>query len=400
MDETLVKETMRTTTGKPVAGGAGFSVPEMLKASVIHKKLIGGVTMTAAALAAAVAFIIPPSYVATATLLPPQQAQSGAAALLSQLGGAAGMVAGATGLKSPSELYVGMLKSRTIADELVKRMNLLDVYDTKSSEKAREKLKKYSLINSGKEGLITISVEDHDRTRAAQIANTYVDALTKLSGGLALTEAAQRRLFFEKQLEGTKDKLASAELAMKRGLNTTGVISVDADSRAMVETTARLRARISSKEVEMRAMRSFVTENNADFKRAEAELDSLRRELSALENGRPSEVDVAADSGRKSGLDSIRLLRDVKYQQMLYEMLAKQYEVARLDEARESSVIQVLDPAVAPEKKAKPARAAIILVATIFALAASVGLCYWMERRKNALGLPQARGHWKEIVGL
>jgi uncharacterized protein involved in exopolysaccharide biosynthesis len=399
MDETIVMNKEQKSVPRPVHGSGSLTAAEVLRALANHKKALGGITVAAAALSTAIAFAIPPAYVATTTLLPPQQAQSGAAALLSQLGGAAGIVAGATGLKSPTELYVGILKSRTIGDELVKSKGLLKVYDTQSPEKAREELKEHTVISSGKEGLITIAVEDGDKMRAAQIANAYVESLTQLTRVLALTEASQRRLFFEKQLETTKNNLATAELAMKRGLDTKGVISVDADSRTMVETTARLRARISAKEVELRAMQSFVTENNNDFKRGEAELASLRRELSTLENGRGAGDEIAVDGDKRPGLENIKLLRDVKYQQMLYEMLAKQFEVARLDEARDNSVIQVLDPAVAPEKKAKPRRSIIILASTALAFAAALALSCLIERRKKALGLRHAAGNWKRIIG-
>ena len=399
MDETIVMNKEQKNVSRPVSGSESFTVGEVLGAATAHRKNIGGVTVVAAAVSAAVAFAIPSSYLATTTLLPPQQAQTGAAALLSQLGGAAGMVANATGLKSPSELYMGILKSRTIGDDLVKEMGLLTVYDTQSPEKAREELKERTVVSSGKEGLITIAVEDHDKTRAARIANAYVESLTKLTRVLALTEAAQRRLFFEKQLESTKNNLAAAELAMKRGLDAKGVISVDADSRTMVETTAKLRARISAKEVELHAMQSFVTENNSEFKRGEAELASLRRELATLENGRASDDEIATDSDKKSGLENIKLLREVKYQQMLYEMLAKQFEVARLDEARDNSVIQVLDPAVPPEKKAKPHRGMIILASTAIAFAAALALSCWLERRKKVLGLQRASGNWKKLIG-
>jgi uncharacterized protein involved in exopolysaccharide biosynthesis len=374
-----------------------FTLTEVMAAFAVHRKAIGGVAFAAAGISAAIAFAIPASYQATATLLPPQQAQSGAAALLSQLGNAAGAVAGAAGIKNSSDLYMGILKSRSIADELVKGQGLLAVYGTDSMEQARAELKERTAISSGKDGLISIAVEDRDKGRAAQLANAYVDSLTKLTKVLALTEASQRRLFFEQQLEAAKNKLAAAELALKRGLDAKGVISVDADSRTVLETTAKLRARISAKEVEVNAMRSFVTENNNEFKRAEAELASLRRELSTLENGRAVADQAEGSSDKKPGLDNIKLLRDVRYQQMLYELLAKQYEAARLDEARDSSVIQVLDHAVAPERKSKPRRSTIVLGATLLAFAASLAGCYLLERRKRALGLGHTGGTWKTL---
>jgi len=363
-----------------------FNLSNVVRAISAHKKRIIAITVGAALLSAGISLLIPPTFTATTTLLPPQQAQSNAAALLSQLGGAAGVVASATGIKNPSDMYLGILKSRTISDEVVQRLKLQAVYETNSPERARKALQASTFISAGKDGMITISVDDHDKVRAAQIANTYVDALEKLTRALALTEASKRRLFFEKQLEAAKNNLASAELALKRGLDARGVISVDADSRTVLETIAKLRARISAKEVELNAMKSFVTENNNEFKRTQAELQSMRSELSTLENGRASTGLDTEDSGNRPGLESIRLLREVKYNQMLYELLAKQFEAARLEEARDSAVIQVLDPAIPPEQKSKPRRSLIVLAATSFAFLLSLAYCLWVESRKRITG--------------
>lgn len=360
-----------------------FSLPRLWLAIAKRRKLVLGMTLAGAIVSVAVACLLAPIYKATTTLLPPQQSQAGAAALLSQLGGAAGMVASAAGLKSSSDLYVAILKSRTISDELIKRFDLADRYGRVSAEEARIVLQQNTLISAGKDGLISIAVEDKDRSRSAQLANAYTEALINLTRVLAVTEASQRRLFFERQLELSKNQLAEAEVALKRGLSAHGVVSVDSDSRAMVETIARVRARISAKEVELNSMRSFVTNSNADFKRAQAELGSLHAELSNLENG--SGIATAARP-KEGGLANIQLLRDVKYYQMLYELLAKQYEMARLDEAREGSVIQVLDKAVAPDKKIKPRRALIVLTSTLLTLLAAISLAFLIEHRGRMLG--------------
>lgn len=337
-----------------------------------NKKLIFGTPIVAAVLVFGICLVLPPTYRASTLLLPPQQAQSTAAALLSQLGGAAGLVAGAAGVKSPADIYIGMLKSRTVADRMIKRFDLLKVYDTDSMEKARKELELNTSINVGKDNLITVTVDDGDKNRSAQLANAYVDELSKLTRVFAVTEASQRRLFFERQLEQAKDKLAAAEVQLKQGLETKGVISVDADSRAMVEMVARLRAQATAKEVQLNAMRAFVTENNPEYRQTQQELQSLRAELNRAEGGR--EGGVSAKS--LGGLENIKTLREVKYQQMLYELLAKQYEAARLDEARDASVIQTLDPAIAPEKQFAPKPLRMAVVAALLAFFGALMVVY------------------------
>lgn len=336
------------------------------------KKIIAGATIAAALVAAIVSMILPPSYKSTVKLLPPQQPQSSASMLLSQLGGLAGAAAGAAGLKSSADVYVSMLKSRTVAERLTDRFSLQKHYGMTSKEKTWALLEANSVIATGKDGLILIQVEDKDQKLVAPLANAYVDELVRLTKTLAVTEAAQRRLFFEQELERSKDKLAKAEMVLKSAIDQRGVVSVDTESRGLLETVARLRAEISAKEIERDSMRAFVTSSHPEYRRVEESLRSLRAELSRLENGSVplASQDASAGNGANTGtgVQTIQLLRDVKYYQMLYELLAKQYEAARLDEAKDSSVIQVLDPALEPEGRFKPKRSMFVMVASLLAL--------------------------------
>lgn len=371
-----------------------FTWIQILIVLFAHKKLIIRLPIAAAIISAFITFLLPEIYSANTKLLPPQQPQSGAAALLSQLGGMAGAVAGSAGLKNPNDLYIGMLKSRTIADSLIAKFDLKKVYETESQEKARKKLAEHTAISSGKDGLITIEFEDENKKLVASVTNSYVEQLLKLTKQLALTEASQRRMFFEQQLEAAKNNLANAELTFKRALDTSGVISVDADSRARVETVGRLRAQISAKEIEFQSIKAFVTPNNQAYKRSQEDLISLRAELAKLENGN---AQGASEGGKQVGLESIKVLRDVKYYQMLYELLAKQYEAARLDEAKDASIIQVLDAAIEPERRIFPKRAVIIGVATALAFFAAVLLAVLADAKQRALRNPTSAGHWAEL---
>lgn len=318
-----------------------------------RKRLLVLVPIVVGALAFMLSFALPTLYRASVTLLPPQQSQSGAAVLMSQLGGAAGLVAGAAGLKNPNDMYVSMLKSRYVADAIIKRFSLAEAYGNKSPERVRAILSSRTTVVAGKDGLISVEVLDGDQARVPAIANAYVDELSQLNRTLALTEAAQRRLFYEQQLKAAKDNLAAAEIKLKQGMGSGGVISVDGESQAIVQTLGRLRAQISAKEVELSSMKAVLTARNPSYMRVQQELSSMRAELGHLENGRPNAV---AGNPSVEGLESISVLRDVKYYQMLYELLAKQYEVARLDEAKDGAVIQVLDRAIEPENKFRPQR--------------------------------------------
>lgn len=366
-----------------------------------HKKLICIVPLIAAVVSAGVSLALPETYKAAVKLLPPQQQQSGASALLAQFGGVASMAAGVAGLKNPNDLYVGMLKSRTIADRLIAQYDLKKVYQTELAESARMRLSENTLIASGKDGLITIEVEDRDQNRVAKLANSYVDELLGLTRTLAVTEAAQRRLFFERELESAKNKLAKAEIALKSSLEQHGVVSVDVESRAAVETMARLRAQISAKEIELNSMRAFVTTSHPEFQRVQEELNSLRGQLSKLENGHEEKQGVTESGGanvQQGGLESIQRFRDLKYFQMLYELLAKQYEAARLDEAKDPSIVQVLDPAVEPERRAKPKRAFIVLASVIASFIAAVIAAFALESKAKALANPASARKWAELV--
>jgi tyrosine-protein kinase Etk/Wzc len=359
-----------------------------------YKTWIIGLPLVASIAAGAVSYALPNVYKATTKLVPPQQPQSSAAALLSQIGGGASLA----GLKNSNDLYIGMLKSRTVADRLIGSFQLEKVYETTSVEGTRKALEGNTTIAAGKEGLITIEVEDRDRKRAANLANAYVSELLRLSKVLAVTEASQRRLFFEQQLETAKNNLANAEVKLKGQLDTSGVVNVDAASLAVIETTGRVRAQISAKEIQLNSMRAFLTPSNPDYRRAEEELSSLRNELSRLENGRKSGEDSSGSADtRHTGFKNIQLLRDVKYFQMLYELLAKQYEIARLDEAKDPSIVQVLDPAVEPEHKYKPRRAFIVLVTGALTFAMCILWAFLLDAKQRSEASPTIASQWREL---
>ena len=337
-----------------------ISLLDLLIVLAKHKWLVLGLPFAAAILAVVYSLLLPNIYTATTKVLPPQQSQSASSAMLAQLGG---LVGGLAGVRNPNDLYMGMLKSRTVADNLIQRFDLMKFSDSKYPSRVREGLAGVTSITAGRDSIITIEVDDKDPKRAADLANAYVDELLKLTQVLAVTEASKRRLFFERQFAQAKDNLAKAEATARQALQQGGLVKVDDQGRTMVETTARLRGQITVKEVQIGAMRTFAAERNPDLRLAQQELESLKRELAKIEGTGSAKALESASGGK--GIDNLRLLRDMKYYETIYELLARQYELAKIDEAKDSAVIQVMDKAIEPDFKSKPKRRQIVLLSAL-----------------------------------
>lgn len=354
-----------------------------------HKRLVLGLPFVAAIVAIVVALMLPKIYTATAQILPPQQKESSAAAMLGALSGAAGgagsLFGQALGVRNPNDLYVGILKSRTIADRLIERFRLKELYGATTMLSARHALEEVTRITVGKDGLINIQVDDKIPERAADIANAYIEELDRLMQGIALTEASQRRLFFEKQLAKARQQLVAAELALRQAIDTKGIAGVDAQSRAVVGTAEQLRAQIAVKEIQLDAMRSFATERNPDALRLRQELASMKVELANLEGGRG----IGTKPSSPAGLENVRKLRELKFLEVTVELLTKQYEIAKIDEAKDAVLIQVVDRAIPPDYKSKPKRALIVTLTTLAAGFLAVLLAFVLEAIERAAGNPQ-----------
>ncbi|QIY78824.1 GumC family protein [Chromobacterium violaceum] len=321
-------------------------------------------TMLCGATALAYALSAKPIFTAQTSIMPPQQQSSGMSALLGQLGGLAGAAGGISGLKNPNDLYIGMLQSRTVADKLIARFKLQSRYEQETVEGARKTLQQKSSFVNGKDGLIAIAVDDTDPQFAATLANAYVDELKALNRSLAVTDAAKRRLFFEQQLKDTKAQLAAAETDLRKTQEATGLILPEGQLPAIVSSVTQLRATIAAKEVQLEAMKSFATAQNPAYIKAQQELGGLHEQLTKLETGQRGNGDLLVPTGKfaQSGLEYMRKLRELKYQETIFELLSKQYELAKIDEAKDSSLIQVLDTAVPPELKSKPKRSLIVML--------------------------------------
>lgn len=264
-----------------------------------HIKMIAGITFSATLLALCISLFIPNVYTGTVKILPPQQSQSSASALLNQAGGLLGIAGGPLGAKNPNDLYVAMLKSRNVMEKIIKRFDLLNVYGQESVTDTLKKLNKNVSVTAGKEGVITVEVDDHEPKRAAELANAYIEELDKLMQSFSLTDASQKRTFFEQQFKLAKDKLTNAEFAL--------------------------------------------------------------------------------DQTPKTSLHYLDAVRNLRYQESVFEIMGKQFEMAKLDESKNYPLIQVLDKASLPEEKSKPKRGLIVMIAAALAFMLAVVFAYWRE---------------------
>ena len=379
--ETLIPETSKGADSPPAVHSAARAAEETDEISLIdllivvaeRKRLVLIVTAVFAILAIVISLILPLRYTATVALLPPQQNSSMGAALASQLGnlgsigGVAALAGGSLGLKGPNDIFVGMLRSRTVEDAMVQHFELMKEYRAQYPSDARKAFEDHAILDvDSKDGLIHIYFVDRDPKRAAEIANGYVEQFRSLSQNLAVTEASQRRLFFQQELEQAKNNLANAEEALKKTEQTTGVIQLDSQAKALIETATSLRAQITAREVQIQGMETYATGENSQLIQAQRELESLRAQLAKLGGAEDMSGELLVTKGRvtDAGLEYVRKLRDVKYYETIFEILARQFEVAKLDEAKQGALIQVVDSAVPPDKRSFPKRGIIVIVAT------------------------------------
>ena len=311
-----------------------------------RKRFIVRFVLGAAVLAAIVSLLLPVQYEAKIVLLPPAQNSSIGSSLLGQLGsiGALGSLAslagGSLGIKNPADMYVSLLTSRTVEDAMIQRFGLMKEYHVKKMSEARKGFRAPHARQwpEAKDGLIRLTVEDHDPKRAAELANGYVEEFRRLSASLAITEAARRRLFFQQQLQQAKESLTAAEDAMTKTQQSTGVLQIDSQARALIESAAVLRAQVVAKQVQIEGMRSFATDDNPNLVLAKQELAALQSQLERVAGSQSdagSDINLSKGRVTESGMEYLRKFRDLKYQETVFELLAKEFEVAKLDEARE-----------------------------------------------------------------
>jgi len=367
-----------------------------------HRRLIVGGMLGAAILTAIVVIVMPVTYTATTVILTPQNASGSILGLLSQFGGLGSLASlEPDGLsKTPSDTYLSVLNSRTVADALIQRFQLQRVYRQRTLVDTRKALARHTQIESTRGSAIHISVEDKDVGLATAIANSYVEQLYRVNQTLALTSGAQRRLFLEQQLASERGALSQAELAFQEVERKTGVIQLAGQAEITLRSIAQLRAAITVKEVQLELLRPTATEQNLELVRLESEIGALHEQLRKAESNNTETDDnyfVPAGKIPQAGLEYLRRTRDLRYHEALFEMLAKQYETARIDEAKAPPLIQVIDKAVAPDKRSWPPRTLLVLLALLTSGILLMGAVLFKEKWAKIAEEPENAAHLKVL---
>jgi tyrosine-protein kinase Etk/Wzc len=399
--ERVFSQAERTMVPDSAAPEEDISLLDLLIVVVRYRKLILKIAAYTVVIGVIVSLLLPLRYTATTSILPPQQTSSAGSALMAQLGNlssVASLAGGSSlGLKNPNDLQVAMLRSRTVEDAMLDRFHLVELFKVKQRSDARKELENVVDIDNGiKDGLIRISVTDRNPQRTAEMANGYVEEFKRLSATLAVTEASQRRLFFEQQLSQAKDNLAHAEEDLKRTGQKTGLVQLDSQTRATIELLANLRGQIAAKEVEISGMRSFATGENPDLQMAEQQLAGLRLQearMGAASEGSTSAL-IPKGNMQEAGIEYIRKLRDVKYFETIFDLLARQFEVAKVDEARQGATVQIVDRAIVPDRRSSPKRTLIVLGAAAFGIFLGV---FWAFAKEGVTRLSNNPAEHKRL---
>jgi tyrosine-protein kinase Etk/Wzc len=353
-------------------GEKGFNLFDLVILCLKRFRLIMSITVGIAVLTALIVLSMPRIYQSTARIVA-ARVESPTAALLGRLGGAGAggfdfMTGGVAG--GSVDFYTGALKSPTIADAIIDRFNLMDVYRARQRESARKRLlASIKCEGERRSGIVSISVTDKDPQRAADLANALVEELEKRCNQIAVSSASRKRLFFEGQLKQAHMSLATAEAEMSTFQEDTGAIRIDEQARAVLDGIAKLQARVMAKEIELKVMKTYATPYNRDVRKIEEELSGLQEQLKKLDakdNKNPSGI-ISTGQLPTVSAEYVRKLREFKYQEALYEILIKQYEAARMAEAQDATLINVLDAAVVPEIAIGPKRKQIVLLVTAVA---------------------------------
>jgi uncharacterized protein involved in exopolysaccharide biosynthesis len=353
---------------------------ELLRVVVRNLPLIVKITTAAVILSVVYSLTLKNVYSAKTTLLPPQKdSGGGAAALLASMGGGLAGLAGGFGGGS-TDLYLGILKSRSVTDSVIKRLDLDSEFKSKNADDTRKKLSGLVKFQAGKDGIITITADYKDPVKAALLANTFIDELQKKSRQLNLTKASTERSFLERRLIVVRQDLKSAEDAMRSFQEKNKTIKADSQAAAAIEGIARLKAELVTKEVQLAALRNSMTDESAEVRTLLAGISKLRSQLNSMSgSGGDGGVIPSVGNAPSIGMEYVRRLRELKIQEALFEQLTKQFELAKISEARDSSALQVLDEAVPPLRKSKPKRSLIVILATVTAFFGSIFLVFIRE---------------------
>lgn len=373
------------TTDIPPGDPRGRSSIDLLRIARTlwrNRTIVGAIWATGVILALVLALVLPPKFTSSASFIPPNANNS--SSLAAALAGQVSAMMGSSPLgggKSPGELYAGILASRSIAGAIVKRFDLIHVYKVKKESEAEKILAGSTTIAvDPKSSIVTLNVTGKSPAMAHDIAQAYMESLRDTQGRLALSESSQRRLFFGQQLAHEKDDLEQAEVELKKTEERSGLIAPAGQTEAEIRTISETRAQITMRQVQLAALRQADTAENPAVIRLNSEIADLQGQLQRMESGKGQALaTIPTSKAPEIQLEYVRKTREVKYHEALYEMLSKQFEAARLDEAHDAPVLQLLDPASYPDTKSGPRRQYILLGGIVLGLAAGCGFVLLRE---------------------
>jgi tyrosine-protein kinase Etk/Wzc len=371
-------EELRTDTSAEPCVEKEINLLELLRVIVRRRMLIIKVCTAAAVLSVCYSLTLTNIYTATSKFYPPQKETpiGSIASLIAQ----AGPLASLGGLGGPGDLYLAITKSRTVADAVVKRLDLQKEYKAKTDEAARNAAMGAVKIAVGKDGIITVSANSKDPRKAADLANAFVDETVKRSVQLYLTKAGGERHFLERRMETAKVELKNAESELKEFQEKHKTIKADSQATVAIEGIARLRAEIVSKEVQLATLRNSMTDESNEVKALKAGIARLNSQMGAVTGSGGGDTIIPATGNIPGiGIEYLRKLRDVKIQEAIFEQISKQYELAKINETKDSSSVQIIDEAVPPSKKSGPKRSLIVIVSTFTAFIISLGIILIQE---------------------
>ena len=350
---------------------------------VKRRKLIGAIVGAAVVISVIVSLLLPKLYSSTAKIFAPQQEISlGAQILAQQPSGLARLASGVLGGGTPTDLWVGFLESQTLRDAIIERFDLKDLYEVKTMEDARRALNENLSIKKSIAGIVSITVEDRVPERTAEMANAFVEELDRINQEVVMSSGRQMRIFLEERLEKAKGKLTESEENLKNFQEKNKAIKMDDQSTAIIEAAGLMKGQLMAKEVELQTLLSFATSNNPQVEMLRAEIRALQKGLKELEGTGSDTADnifIPTAKIPDLGLKYARFLREFKIQETLFELLTQQYEMASIQEAKDSPTVQVLDRALVPVKRSKPQRRLIVVLSVLLSVFLSVFLVFFLE---------------------
>ena len=340
---------------------------------------------------------MPKIYESTATILAPDERSIRGLGLASALA-TSGVAQAVPGLSMPSltpqrDIFVSILKSRSMAQEVVQRFDLQTRYEALFQSDAIRRLSGMTTVTLSKDGVISVEVEETDPQLAAEIANFYVANLDQMLTRFATTEATTERMFIADRLTETERELRRAEEALRQFQETNKVIALQEQARGAAETAAQLKGEIMASEVQLEVMRKFATDANPEVVKLKQRIQEMKRHLSGMQYGKGwvlpaenrnpgeprNEIHIPFAQVPELGLELARLMRDVKVQETVYTLLTQQLEQAKIAEVRDMPTVQALDKAVPADRKSKPKTIFNMAIAGITSLFVGILLAFFLE---------------------